>query len=503
MLPLFNEPSHFAKPKPYRFLPFRFIDLDDQRLLVNLVGEHELISRDTFDSLLNGLLSPDSSAYLNLKAKHFLADTDSHTPVQLLATKLRTKYSHLAGFTKLHIFVVTLRCDHSCHYCQVSRVTATRSKYDMSRESADRAIDLVFRAPSRFLKVEFQGGEPLLNFDLIRYVVEEITRRNQERVEGVQKAFRFVIATNLSAVSDEILKFAETHRIDFSTSVDGPAYIHNANRPRPENDAYERTIKGIVRVRAALGHDAVAAVMTTTKLSLEHPEEIVDEYVALGFSHIFLRPISPYGFAIKSARRTGYERSAFLEFYTRAFKRIVELNVAGTPIIEVYAQILLTKMLTPYATSYVDLQSPAGAGIGAVVYNYDGDVYASDEARMLAEMGDKTFRLGSLHTNSYEEIFGGQKLRDLVAASINEAMPACADCAYQPFCGADPIENHATQGDVIGHRATSDFCARNIGIISHLLRLYHGADPYARDLFHAWTQGTSPEQLIPPMSLTA
>jgi len=82
--------------------------------------------------------------------------------------------------------------------------------------------------------------------------------------------------------------------------------------------------------------------------------------------------------------------------------------------VEIYARILLTKILTPFATGYVDLQSPAGAGISVAVYNYDGDVYATDEARMLAEMGDRTFRLGNLHSNTYEEVFGGPLLRSLV-----------------------------------------------------------------------------------------
>ena len=502
MLPVFNDRAHYWQPQPYRLLPFTFIDLDDRRVVVNLVGEHEIIGHEDFQRLLNRSLSPESDTYLNLKAKHFLADTDSDTPVRMLATKLRTKYSHLAGFTKLHIFVVTLRCDHSCHYCQVSRVTATKAKYDMSRASADRALDLVFRSPSRYQKLEFQGGEPLLNFELIRYIVEQAIHRNAQLDADRQKSLRFVIATNLAAINDEILEFARQNEIDFSTSIDGPAFIHNVNRPRPDNDAYERTVRGIARVREALGHDAVAAVMTTSRLSLGHPEEIVDEYADLGFNHIFLRPISPYGFAIKTARRTGYDRTAFMEFYNRAFQRIIELNRSGTRLVEVYAQILLTKMLTPYATSYVDLQSPAGAGIGAVVYNYDGDVYASDESRMLSEMGDKSFRLGSLHTDSYEEIFGGETLKNLVSSSMNFAMPACADCAYQSFCGADPIENHATQGDIVGHRPTSDFCARNMGIISLLLRLYHGSDPYYRELFHAWTLGASPADLLPERIVT-
>lgn len=59
---------------------------------------------------------------------------------------------------------------------------------------------------------------------------------------------------------------------------------------------------------------------------------------------------------------------------------------------------MLTKILTNDDPGYVDLMSPAGIGIGALVYNYDGGVYASDEGRMLAEMGDETFHLGDVAT---------------------------------------------------------------------------------------------------------
>jgi His-Xaa-Ser system radical SAM maturase HxsB len=480
-------------------LPFRFIDLDDRRVLVNLAGEHEIVDRATLTSLVEHRLGPETETYQNLKAKHFLADTAAATPLTLLATKVRTKYSFLAGFTRLHIFVITLRCDHSCHYCQVSRVSASKSKYDMTRESSDRALDLVFRAPARDLKIEFQGGEPLLNFDLIRYVVEEADRRNAALAEQSRKEIQFVVATNLSLISDEMLQFFDDWHILVSTSLDGPPFVHNTNRPRPGNDAYERTVQGIARVREALGHAAVSALMTTTRLSLEHPEAIVDEYIAQGFDHIFLRPISPYGFAVRTQQRTGYDRYSFLEFYRRALAYIIEMNRGGTHLVEVYAQIFLTKVLTPFATGYVDLQSPAGAGIGAVVYNYDGDVYVSDEARMLAEMGDKSFRLGNLHTDSYDQIFGGPLLRALVNASCTDAMPGCADCAFQAFCGADPVENYATQGDVVGHRPTSDFCTRNMGILKQLLRQYHGDDPFVRKLFRAWVHHAPIEALLPSL----
>jgi His-Xaa-Ser system radical SAM maturase HxsB len=302
------------------------------------------------------------------------------------------------------------------------------------------------------------------------------------------------------ANSNEILDFLKQNDAVVSTSLDGPAFIHNANRPRPGNNSYDLAIAGIRRVRAVLGHDKVSAIMTTTRLSLDHPEAIVDEYVAQGFNSVFLRPISPYGFAVRTRSRTGYELDLFLAFYKKALEHIIALNRGGIRIAESYAQLLLKKILTPFPTGYVDLQSPAGAGIGVAVYNYDGDVYPTDEARMLLEMGDRTFRLGNVHTNTYKEIFGGEVLRTLVAASCVESLPGCADCAFQIYCGCDPIENYAAQGNIFGQRPTSNFHKRNVEIIKHLLRLYHGGDTFVQQLFLSWVQNRNLTDLIPSVS---
>ncbi len=381
--------------------------------------------------------------------------------------------------------MVTLRCDHSCHYCQVSRVSTNRSKYDMTRGTARKAVDLMFRCPSPALKIEFQGGESLLNFDVIRYVVEY----SQEKNVVERRDLEYVIATNLVPLADEILEYLKAHSILLSTSLDGPELIHNSNRARKGNDSYAITIRNLARAREALGHDRVSAVMTTTKLSLGYPHEIVDEYVQQGFNSIFLRSISPYGYAIRTGEALRYETSEFLTFYKKAMQRIVEINKQGLDFVEVYAQILLRKMLTPFPTLYMDLQSPAGAGLGAVAYNYDGEVYASDEARMLAEMGDKSFRLGNVHEDTYEEIFGGETLRQLATSSVLETLPGCTDCAFLPYCGADPIFNHRTQGDIVGHRPTSAFCAKNMEILRYLFGLLRDGNPFVKDLFTRWATG--------------
>lgn len=475
----FADLGAYEAADDYQLLPFRFLLLDSDRYIVsNVAGNYVVMRRRDLDDLVHHRLAPHSSLYDDLKGNHFLADGDSTVFRDLLAAKYRTRQARLPDFTSLHLFVVTLRCDHSCQYCQVSRVSEDRAAFDMTFETADRAIDLMLRSPSRNLKVEFQGGEPLLNFDLIRYVVVEV----EQRAGG--RDIQFVITSNLSPLTDEILEFAAAHRIFFSTSIDGPSALHNGNRPRPGADSHACAVRGIDRIRSRLGHDAVAALMTSTAESLSQPERVIDEYVRLGFDSIFLRFISPYGFAAKTAKRIGYETDEFIAFFKRGLAYIVSLNQRGTAIREVYTTLLLQRMLTPFATSYVDLQSPAGIGISVLAYNYNGDVYAADEGRMLAEMGDQTFKLGNVH-HSYDELIAQSNLLSITHQTMLEGMPGCCDCALLPYCGSDPVFHHRTQGDVVGHRPTSAFCRRNMELMRHLIRLLED-EPETAAVLRSW-----------------
>jgi uncharacterized protein len=466
----------------YQLLPFRFTSLDDREyVLTNQAGELIVLERPALEALVRHQLPARNQLYHDLKSKHFIIDRDSTAAMDLLPLKVRTKLRRLADFTGLHIFVISLRCEHSCPYCQVSRQSDDRLAFDMSVETAEKSLALVFRSPSPGIKIEFQGGEPLLNFPLIRHVVERAETWNLTERRDLQ----FVIATNLALINEEILEFCMDRDILISTSLDGPSELHNANRPRPGNDSYERAIEGISRVRNALGHDRVSALMTTTKLSLGRIHDIVDEYVAQGFSGIFLRPMSPYGFAVKTKWFKAYEADEWLEFYFAGLDYILSLNRSGYAFTEFYAATILAKMLTPFEPGFVDLRSPAGIGIAAIVYNYDGDVYASDEGRMLAEMGDKTFRIGNVHRDRYEDIILSDALLVPIEESFAASVPMCSDCAFEPFCGADPVFHHATQGDFVGRKPLSAFCRRNMAIFRRLITLMRDDDDVRR-LFVRW-----------------
>lgn len=470
--------------KGYTLLPSRFIRLDDNRYVVtNLVGEYVVLSRLELEQYVNHQIEPASLLYCDLKSKHFLFDEDSNVAIDLLALKYRSKAWRLSDFTGLHLFVVTLRCDHSCPYCQVSRQSEDKDAFDMTKETADAGLDFVFRSPSPEIKIEFQGGESLLNFNLIKYIVQEAERRNEK--EG--RKLDFVIATNLALLTEEILDFATQHEIYFSTSLDGPHWLHNTNRPRPGKDSYEKALEGIEKIRSRLGPDRVSALMTTTKESLPHVKDIIDEYAQLGFDGIFLRPLSPYGFAMRTQWYQAYDVSDWLDFYFRGLDYIIELNKNGHEFTEYYAAIILNKMFSATGTGYVDLQSPAGIGIAGIVFNYDGYVYASDEARMLAEMGDTTFQLGKLGRDSYEAIMTSDALLDTLESTMTECMPSCSDCGFQPFCGSDPLYHYATQRDPVGHKALSGFCKKNMAIFRRLITLMED-DLDARTVLLSWAR---------------
>jgi His-Xaa-Ser system radical SAM maturase HxsB len=355
----------------------------------------------------------------------------------------------------------------------------------MSEATADRSISLMLDSPSPHVTLELQGGEPLLAFDMIQYIVPRA--KEQAKIRG--KELDIVVTTNLACATNEMLSYLRDEGMRVSTSLDGPAFLHNKNRPRPGNDSYERAIDGIERARAIVGFNNVAALMTTTAASLEHVEEIIDEYVRREFHTIFLRPISPYGFAIKTKTKTGYEMERFLEFYKQGLHHILKINRDGYRLTEIYSQILLSKILTPHGTGYVDLQSPAGEAWNVLVYNYNGDVFASDESRMLAEMQDWTFRLGNVHKDSRRNLFTSEAALNMFEASCNQSLAGCSDCAFQSFCGADPIYHHATQGDMYGHRPTSGFCKRNMEVIKHLFKFINDDDPETMGIFWSWLTG--------------
>ena len=114
----FFDLARYQPPaREYGLLPFRFERFGDgEYLLTNDLGELAVVTANVFRSLVDKTIDTNSEPYLDLRSRYFVTDDRASVHARVMASKYRTKKSFLEGFTKLHIFVVSLRCDHSCPY---------------------------------------------------------------------------------------------------------------------------------------------------------------------------------------------------------------------------------------------------------------------------------------------------------------------------------------------------------------------------------------------------
>jgi His-Xaa-Ser system radical SAM maturase HxsB len=468
-------------PTLHSLYPFRFHRLDTSKVLaVSVSGDYLALEQTELEAIIAAPQTLPIARLAELKSKFFIGNSTPSGSLRLLASRLAAKKETVLSGPSLHVIVPTLQCEHTCRYCQVSRSLESEG-YSISPSLLDAACDTVFESPSDTLTIEFQGGDPLLRFDLVRRAIDRIANTNNKEKRNI----RFVVASSLHQLDEEMCSYFKEHKVFLSTSLDGPAPLHNRNRPLPTRNAYERTLAGIELARECIGNNAVSALMTTTRESLKHPEEIVDEYVRLGFNEIFIRPISPYGFAKRNQHLLGYSLEEFKVFYERAFERVLYWNSRGVPIREVMAAIALNKILSPFDSGYVDLQSPTGAGLATIVYNYDGFVYPSDEARMLAETGDASLRLGSIGL-PLRQLLASPVMHKLVAASLTSRTPGCMDCAFNAYCGPDPV---GAQGQFMTMDAPvywTDHCKRHIWLFDFLFRRLLLSDSNFEKIAYQW-----------------
>ena len=466
----------------YSLLPFRFVRFDsNQELITNEAGEFLFVPQHTVSRIVNQKIVPGTDEYKTLLAKHIIVDDKSVPCLDILCSKLKTKKNHLGNGISLHLVVITRRCNQSCRYCQISKRDCGESQYDMNHDTIDRVIDAAFASSSDPFTLEIQGGEPLLAMDKIRYLVEQARKKS----DHTRKQMNVVLCTNLTLADDELFKYCKDNDISISTSLDGPQILHNRYRVLPEGNSHEIVTKNIRKAISELGTGKVSALMTTTQYSFKHINEIVDEYISLGLNHIFLRKLNEYGFARRDEVEK-YSAEDFLSFYKQGLSYIMHKNREGNNIVEVFAAILLKKILTPYNTGYVDLLSPPGLGISFAAYDYNGNVYASDEARMLGAMGDDTFLLGNLYQDSYENMFYNTNLKAIHEQSMAECVPGCVDCVFLPYCGSDPIYHYNTQRDFVGNKSCSGFCKINYGILRHLFEQIAQNDIEDQKIFWSW-----------------
>ena len=439
----------------------RFKKFSKKFLITNDIGKYFFLQPILFKKFLEGNLDSKTKIYRELEEKGFIKNKAS---TENLTNRYQEKNDFLFQGPSLHIIVATLRCNQKCIYCQTSSQPIDEKKYDMTIAIAKKTVNVIFSSPSPVINIEFQGGEPLINWKIVKFIVEYAKRKN----ENAKKELSMSLVSNFSLMTEEKYNFLIKNNVALCTSLDGPEKIHNKNRPYPENNSYQETIKWIKKIKAQEKKDSnlprLKALSTISRYSLEHPKEIINEYLKWKFKEIHLRPLSYLGLSNEAKEEIGYSSEEFLKFWKKALDYIIKINLKGKLFQERSSKIMLQKILTDKDPGFLDLRSPCGAGIGQLLYNYDGKVYTCDEGRMV---GDDTFVIGNIKKDGYKKIISHPRVRTLCMASLLEDLP-CDNCVYKPYCGVCPVQNYASHKNIFPQLTNSEWCKFHKGALDYL-----------------------------------
>ncbi|MFW9873762.1 MAG: radical SAM protein, partial [Candidatus Thorarchaeota archaeon] len=221
--------SYFGEQESYVLNHLRSRKLRDNYLITTDYGSWAYLTDKEYKQLKNNNLGEPLFSLLKEKGI-ILNKYNAHNVI----IDYRKKCLYLFQGTSLHIVVPTLRCNLKCIYCHSVAKSLTAKGYDMDKETAKKTVEFIFQSPSRAITIEFQGGEPLLRFDLVKYIVKYAKQLNKK----YKKNLKFSLVTNLTLMNNDILKFLMSHVVGICTSLDGCKLVHNKNRQEYDKTVY-------------------------------------------------------------------------------------------------------------------------------------------------------------------------------------------------------------------------------------------------------------------------
>lgn len=419
------------KIRNFAVIPFNSTLIKDNYLVSNMLGGWDFLDKEEFKTLHSFNLEKDTPLFKRLYDRGLVADESN---LNSLVDSYRNINVNLFNDTSLHIAVVTTRCNLKCRYCQ----TKSLKEKDMSYEVVSRVLKYIFDVQSPCVTLEFQGGEPLLNWEVLAFLIKHARKFN------VNKDLRIALVTNLTLLDEERMKFLKDFDVEICASLDGPKDIHDRNRVfKDGRGSYDTVTKNIKKLRDKFSK-RINLLPTITKYALRHFKEIVDEYIKWGQVEISLRPVNRLGIACRNWLRLGYTPEEFNVFYRKSMDYILGLNKKGIFIRERTARVMLDKILNRRDPGYVELMNPCGAGRSTIVYMPDGSCYPCDEARMV---GKEIFKLGNILKENYQDLMKKESLLHLLEASLVNLWDY--NSAFFPWMGTCPVVNYALQKNIV------------------------------------------------------
>lgn len=433
----------------------------DKNLITTDHGAWALLNDEEFRALRSHRVSERPQLFNTLERTGIIITKDNSSEI---INSHRKRFSHLFRGPILHIIVPTFRCNLRCEYCHSVPKPPKSKGWDMDEDTIKSIVDFILTAPSDNLTLEFQGGECLLNFDIIKSVIKYGRKKAREK----NKRIGLTIVTNLTKMDEDKLEFFKENRIvNLCTSLDGPREVHNKNRKYLGGEgSYEDVVYWIKRINEEYeDYFSLGALCTVTKHSLPYPKEIVDKYYELGFRTIWPRFLNNLGFAKSKWEEIGYTAEEYLKFYKELLDYVLKINKEGKFMKESYSSQIAHAILNKTQPGNVDMTSPCGAGIGQLLYNHKGDIFTCDEAKVL---GDE-FKLGNVNKSTMEEIINHPTVTSMIDISSKYPL-ICDNCPFSPYCAVCPINFYMTQGNIVPKLAGEFRCRIYKEIIKTVFR---------------------------------
>ncbi len=361
---------------------------------------------------------------LKERGKLFLPDT-----FEPMAHKLKEKTSGVVKALCLHI---AHTCNLNCSYCFASQGQYHGERAVMSYEVGKRALDFLIEnsGTRRNLEVDFFGGEPLMNFEVVKKLVAYA--RSVEK--AANKNFRFTLTTNGVLIDDDVIEFANKEMSNVVLSLDGRREIHDRFRVdyagKGSWDKIVPKFQKLVKARAGKNYYMRGTFTHANPDFLEDIKVMLD----LGFNELSMEPVVCA--SGDSAELTPEDIEIVKDQYEKLAELMLERDKEQKPFTFYHYMIDLKGGPCIYKRI-----SGCGSGTEYMAVTPTGDLYPCHQF-----VGDENFKLGDI----FNGVSNKAKQKEFADCNVY-ARPECKDCWAKLYCsgGCAASAYHAT-GKVTG-----------------------------------------------------
>ena len=363
---------------------------------------------------------------LEMQKNGQLFTADSFEP---MAGTLKARTSGVVKALCLHI---AHTCNLNCSYCFASQGKYHGERALMSYEVGKRALDFLIEnsGTRRNLEVDFFGGEPLMNFDVVKQLVAYARSIEKEK----NKNFRFTLTTNGVLVDDDVIEFSNREMSNVVLSLDGRKEVHDRYRvDYAGNGSWEKIVPKFQKFVNARGGKNYYMRGTFTHANPDFLEDI-KTMLDLGFSELSMEPV--VAASDDPAALTEADKPVVMKQYEDLAKLMLERDKEGKPFTFYHYMIDLKGGPCIYKRI-----SGCGSGTEYMAVTPWGDLYPCHQF-----VGDEKFKLGDIWSG-----VNNKKIQDEFASCNVYAREECRDCGARLYCSGGCAANayHAT-GSVKG-----------------------------------------------------